>query len=86
MQLGSSQMPYRLFFKTVGTWAPDERVLRLFRVVWSRGHLGNGGYTAKVSFALMPKLLQFKRGYWSLLVVLLGVRVHYMRSYGGALQ
>ena len=58
---------------------------RLLRVVWVRGTPGDGrGYSAKLSLALTPVLLDW---HWDaehdLSVTLLGVRVHYCRSYGG---
>lgn len=83
--LGSDEVPYRWFIKYVGRWSPQERMLRLARIVWSRGEgPGTGkGYCAKLSLALRPRLLQlhFEQDGWAL--TLCGVRVHYMRSYGG---
>lgn len=76
----------RCFLKLFCTWSPEERVLRLGRLVWDRGRIGDGkGYSAKVSLALAPRLLSWSREYWGLVVTFLGVRLHYQRSYGGAL-
>lgn len=59
-------------------------MLRLFRVVWTRGTPGDGnGYSAKASLALRPMVLHFARRWWEWEVTLFGVRFHYMRSYGG---
>jgi len=63
-----------------------QRFLRVARVVWERGTVGDGaGYSAKLSFALDPQMFRwFERDAatdWRF--TLLGVRVHYCRSYGG---
>jgi len=59
---------------------------RLFRIMWETGIVGDGhGHSNMVSVALQPKLLHFERvtpGAWML--VLLGVRIHRKRSFGGA--
>lgn len=86
MVIGKSQYPYRCFLKLFVTWCPRNRVLRLGRLVWARGQLMKGGYTAKLSLALTPKLFHFSREWkYSFWLVLLGVRLHYERSYGGAI-
>jgi hypothetical protein len=63
----------------------DCRVFRIGRFLWQRGKVGvaGGGYSAKFSVAVTPKLFAMQRGYYSLLVVLFGLRLHYQRSYGG---
>jgi hypothetical protein len=73
------------FVKWVGRWSPEEKVLRLFRVVWCRGTPGtaSGGYSAKFSVSLSPRLFSVRREFWSYAITLLGLRLHYMRSYGG---
>lgn len=69
-------------FKWVG--ARDGRTLRLFRVLWTQGRVGDGdGYSAKLSVALRPSLFAVRREWQSLCVTLLGVSVHFERSYGG---
>lgn len=73
----------RLFGKVLLTWAPDERVLRIGRICWQRGRMMHGGYSAKFSLALTPRLFSWHKGYYSYVLTLLGVRLHYMRSYGG---
>lgn len=63
-----------------------QRHFRLFRVMWERGEVGfgSGGYSVKLSVALHPRLLAWRRdGGPSWCLILLGVRVHYARSYGG---
>ena len=68
----------------IGRWDGCGRVLRLTRVMWERGTVGDGrGYSAKLTLGLRPKL--FERGEegcgWLLTVA--GLRLHYQRSYGG---
>jgi hypothetical protein len=68
--------------KWIGTW--DGRLLRLFRLTWTRGTVGDGrGYSAKLTLALTPAFFALRRGYCDLAVTLLGFRVHYQRAYGG---
>lgn len=69
----------------IGRYDPGLRALRLGRVLWERGTVGDGeGYSAKLSLALQPRLLRWRRDpgreWW---LTLAGVRVHYKRSYGG---
>ena len=63
-----------------------QRFLRVARVVWDRGTVGDGtGYSAKLSFALDPQMFRwFERDATTdCRFTFLGVRVHYCRSYGG---
>jgi len=89
MEIGSSRIPYRCFLKTVFTVSkrPYERKVRLFRVVWSRlggpGGFTKKGYSAKLSFNLVPRVFQWKQERFDLRVALLGVQLHYQRHYGG---
>lgn len=85
--------------KPVFRWSPDEQVLRLFRILWNRGHgPGNGyskNYSAKLSFALAPRstvmlvgvrFVRYNAGderYFYVHVPCLMFRIHYLRSYGG---
>lgn len=86
MTIGSPRVPYKAFAKLFCRWDGRARLLRLGRLVWAKGRPGvsGGGYTAKLSLALTPSVLRFSRGLlgeWALVV--LGVRLHYQRSYGG---
>lgn len=72
-----------LRFKRVLRLDTIQRHYRLFRVMWERGRPGFGGYSAKFSVALTPRLLLFTRQPNGWLVTVLGVRLHYARSYGG---
>jgi hypothetical protein len=63
-----------------------QRHFRIARIVWERGVPGlpGGGYSAKLSIALTPRLFLWERDeghVW--LLVLFGLRVGYTRSYGG---
>jgi len=83
MTVGRSQVPYRCFAKVFCTWSPGERLLRLGRIVWRRGELMAGGYTAQLSIALTPRIIDWERGYHRLAITILGVRLNYQRAYGG---
>ena len=69
----------------IGRYDASLRALRLGRVMWERGTVGDGdGYSSKLSLALHPRLLRWQRDPgrgWCL--TLAGVRVHYQRAYGG---
>lgn len=70
-----------LRFRRVMRFDEIQKHLRLFRIMWERGEVGvpNGGYSAKLSVGLMPKLFHREDGRWTIL----GLRIHYCRSYGG---
>lgn len=75
---------HRLRFKTVMRLDTHSKMLRIFRVIWERGQVGDGnGYSAKASLALSPRLFLFALGHWDCVLVLFGVRFHYKRAYGG---
>lgn len=85
MTIGRSEAPYRCFAKLFATWSPAERLLRLGRIVYSRGNPGQpgGGYSAKLSLGLTPRLLRLRRGWHEWEAVLFGVRLHHKKSFGG---
>jgi len=75
-----------LRIKWVGRLDEIQGHFRLFRVMWERGEVGQpgGGHSNMVSVAVQPKLFAYKRitcGSW--MVIILGLRVHRKRSYGG---
>ncbi len=71
-------------FKPVFRYDSSQKKLRLFRFLWTRGTVGDGlGYSAKLSFALTPKLYGFKRNLFDWRATFLGVQVHRLRAYGG---
>lgn len=85
MTIGSDQYPYRCFAKLFVRWDERAKLLRLGRLVWARGKMMHGGWTAKLSLALTPRIVQFRRDWSEWQVTLLGVRLHYQRSYGGVI-
>lgn len=71
--------------KSVLRFDEIQRHLRLFRLMWESGSPGDGkGYSNKLAVALWPKLFTVQRETpGDILIGLLGLRVHYSRSYGG---
>lgn len=70
--------------KPVMTWSAEERKARLFRVMWERGTVGDGkGYSAKLAASLVLKLAEWKRYADGWRVTVIGLSLHYRRSYGG---
>ena len=70
--------------KWVGRLDRGNRLLRLFRVMWSVGQVGDGkGYSAKFSVGLRPTLFRWRREGDGWLLTVLGIRLHMQRSYGG---
>lgn len=58
--------------------------LRLFRVMWDVGVVGDGqGYSRKIAVSVRPKLLGFSRSADEWRLMLLGVDVHSVKSFGG---
>lgn len=75
-----------LRFKSVLRFDEIQKHLRLFRLMWERGRPGvpGGGYSAKLAIGLRPRLFHREREYGkAFLITILGLRVHYSRSYGG---
>jgi hypothetical protein len=71
-------------FKWVGRLDKESRILRLCRLMWTRGMVGDGnGYSVKLSLALRPAFFCFHREWQQFFLTVLGVRVHFQRSYGG---
>lgn len=69
-----------LRFKRVMRFDEIQRHFRLFRVMWEVGTVGDGkGYSAKLAVGIMPKLFHREGGR----LTILGLRVHYCRSFGG---
>lgn len=75
-----------LRFKSVLRFDEIQKHLRLFRLMWERGTPGvpGGGYSAKLAIGLRPRLFEREREYGkAFLFTILGLRIHYSRSYGG---
>lgn len=50
--------------KRVMRYDPTQHKFRLFRLLWTRGIVGDGeGYSAKLAVSLRPKLYQFSRDF-----------------------
>lgn len=69
--------------KWVGRYDRDNHVLRLTRWTWTRGEVGNGGYSAKLTIGLRRTAFMWQREFGGWLLTILGVRLHYCRSFGG---
>ncbi|MDR6818490.1 hypothetical protein J2X76_003667 [Neorhizobium sp. 2083] len=75
-----------LRFKKVLRSDGIQKHFRLFRLLWERGAPGvpGGGYSAKLAIGLRPRLFEREREYGkAFLFTILGLRIHYSRSYGG---
>lgn len=75
-----------LRFKPVLRVDEIQKHLRLVRLMWERGTPGipGGGYSAKLAIGLRPRLFERERAYGkAFLFTIIGLRVHYSRSYGG---
>lgn len=72
-------------FKSVFTWDRQRLKVRLFRLLWIVGTVGDGsdGYSNKLSVAICPAILGFERGYNEWRLSVLGLQIHRVRSYGG---
>lgn len=69
-----------LRLKRVFRYDGSQKLVRLFRVMWERGTVGDGkGYSAKLAIGLRPSLFHYDDGR----LTIFGLRVHYARSYGG---
>lgn len=71
-------------FRRIFRYDPDNQLLRLLRMTWQRETVGDGkGYSAKFTLGLRPCLFSFRREYGGWLLTILGLRLHYDRSFGG---
>lgn len=69
--------------KRVLTYSPQEKKVRLFRLLW-RKVPNDAGYSRSLSLALWPKILRFQREDESWFLTIFGLQVHFKRlSYGG---
>lgn len=70
--------------KQVFRYDPTQRQFRLFRLLWTRGKVGDGeSYSAKLAVSLRPKLFGFERDSNEWRLTVLGIDVHKKLSYGG---
>ncbi len=79
----------RPYWKPVMRYSPSERIFRIGRLIYQGGPRGSlpgrpgGGYSAKLSLSLEPRLFGFAREHGSWAVTLFGIRVHHLKSFGG---
>lgn len=67
------------------TYDPTAHHVRLGRLVWSRGTVGDGqGYSAMLSLGFVSHLIGWSRTWHAWRLTFCGVTLHYQRSYGGS--
>lgn len=72
--------------KTVMRYDPKQRKLRLFRLIWQRGVVGDGkGYSAKLSVSIAAKLFGWADDFSGWRVTFCGVQLHHLKAYGGVI-
>jgi len=86
MVIGNNTAPYKMFANLFCRWDKQAKMLRMGRLVYCGGSgpgTNRGGYSAKLSLAICPRILswRFSRDDWE--VTLLGVRLHHKKSHGG---
>jgi hypothetical protein len=64
--------------KKVFRWDREEKVYRIFRIMWDNPKNSN-----KLSFALSPVLFRFSKGFYEWRIYILGIRIHRAKSFGG---
>lgn len=72
-------------YKSVWTYDEREHKIRMFRILWQRGVVGvnKGGYSAKLSLSLVPKLFSFYRNGFGWRITFIGIQLHHLKSWGG---
>ena len=76
--------PHTIRFRGVMRLDRTSRMLRLARLLWQRGAIGDGrGYSSSLSLALRPKVFERRRERDGWLLTLACIRLHYQRSWGG---
>lgn len=78
------EVPYRFVMRWIGTWAPDEKKARLFRILHAntKPH-GKGWFSEELSVNIVARFIGFERGVSEWRISLLGLQLHWHRSYGG---
>jgi hypothetical protein len=62
----------------------DAKLYRVCRLIWDCGTVGDGtGYSNKLSLALAPRVLSFRREWDGWIFIVAGIRIHRCWSYGG---
>lgn len=74
--------------KPVFRYDNTQHKLRLFRLLWTRGVVGDGygGYSAKLSISFVARAFGFQYDkYFGWRVTFMGLQIHHLRSYGGTI-
>lgn len=75
-----------LKIKPVLRYDPTQHKLRLFRLLWQRGKVGDGqGYSAKLSVSFVAHAFGWTREYAGWRLTVMGLQLHHLRAYGGAI-
>lgn len=74
-------------FKKVMRWDDGNRIFRIARFTWTKGarqDIGKGeAYSAKLSLGISLKPFECKSCCDGFTICLLGLRVHFQKSFGG---
>jgi hypothetical protein len=73
----------RIRFKWVFRYDKYEKILRIFRVCFDVGEMDGKGYSAKISLALSRKVFKIQKEMDGIRLHILGIRIHFKKSYGG---
>ena len=77
-------MKFGLSFKPVFTWSPQERKVRLFRVIYNRPWtIGNRWCSRSISITLRPRPYQFQRDRTGFYLTVFGIGFHWKQMAGG---
>lgn len=72
--------------KPVFRYDPRQHKLRLFRLLWTRGTVGDGrGYSAKLSVSFVAYAFGWTREYFGWRVTVMGLQFHHLRAFGGTI-
>lgn len=74
-----------MIIKRIMRYDSTQKKLRLFRLLWQRGTSGlpGGGYSAKLSVSLVPRIFGWVRELSGWRLTLAGFQVHHLKSFGG---
>jgi hypothetical protein len=74
--------------KPVFRYDPHQHKLRLFRLLWTRGLVGDGkgGHSAKLAISFVAHAFGFQYDkHFGWRITVMGLQVHHLRSYGGTI-
>lgn len=71
-------------FRWILRWDSYQKKYRVFERAWCRGVWGQGGYAAKFTLAIRPRVIGFKGTKEEWWLSILGTHWHYRRHYGSA--